>query len=81
MIFIMGTSVTVSTRPMPPGRSAVTGGGGVVAEISRDLQKKKSGLEDIQRELKKLNARASSGAMHSAKEWQMTGMHCQMLSL
>ena len=42
---------------------------------------RKSGLEDIQRELKKLNARASSGAMHSAKEWRMTGMHCQMLSL
>ena len=35
----------------------------------------------IQRELKKLNVRASSGAMHSAKEWRMTGMHCQMLSL
>ena len=30
---------------------------------------------------KKLNARASSGAMHSAKEWRMAGMHCQMLSL
>ena len=42
---------------------------------------KKSGLEAIQRELKKPNARASSGAIHSAKEWRMTGMHCQMVSL
>ena len=42
---------------------------------------KKSGQEAIQRELKKLNARASSGTIHSAKEWRMTGMHCQMLSL
>ena len=31
--------------------------------------------------VEKLNARASSGAIHSAKEWRMTGMHCQMLSL
>ena len=31
--------------------------------------------------VEKLHARASSGAIHSAKEWRMTGMHCQMLSL
>ena len=41
---------------------------------------KKSGLEDIQRELKNSmqEPRQAQWPMHSAKEWRMTGMHCQI---